>query len=87
MLLKYHSGMTRKLSISVPDDVAEHLDHVSNASAYITEAVRLRRKREHVRAMLERHGVPVTDEGVESMGERLRSLEERRRGRSERGTP
>lgn len=73
--------MTRKLSISVPDDVAEHLDHVSNASAYITEAVRLRRKQERVRAMLERHGIHVTYEGVDTMGERLRTLEERRRQR------
>jgi ubiquinone biosynthesis protein UbiJ len=74
--------MTRKLSISVPDDIAEHLDQVNNASAYITEAVRMRRKRERVRAMLERHGVHVTDEGVDTMGERLRNLEERRRRRT-----
>jgi hypothetical protein len=35
--------MTRKLNISVPDDVAGHLDTVDNASAYITDAIRLRR--------------------------------------------
>jgi hypothetical protein len=79
--------MTRKLSISVPDDVAEHLDQVNNASAYITEAVRLRRKRERVRTMLERHGIRVTDEGVDAMGERLRNLEERRRRRAAGGEP
>ncbi|MGH3681782.1 MAG: hypothetical protein ACRDT2_16235 [Natronosporangium sp.] len=73
--------MTRKLSISVPDDVAAELDRVDNASAYIAEAVRLRRRRERTREMLERHGVPVTDEGVSAMGERLRALKDRRRQR------
>lgn len=73
--------MTRKLSISLPDDVAEELDRVDNASAYITEAIRLRRRRERTREMLERHGVQVTDEGVAAMGERLRALKDRRRQR------
>lgn len=73
--------MTRKLSISVPDDVAEHLDQVGNASAYITDAVRLRRKRERSREVLARHGIRVTDDGVNAMRDRLRSLEVRRRQR------
>jgi len=73
--------MTRKLSISLPDDVAEHLDQVDNASAYITEAIRMRRKREHTREMLAGHGIQVTDEGVAAAGERLRAVEERRRQR------
>ena len=77
----YHRGMTRKLSISLPDDVAEHLDQVDNASAYIAEAIRMRRKREHTRQMLARHGIQVTDEGVAAAGERLRAVEERRRQR------
>ncbi|HET8658331.1 MAG TPA: hypothetical protein VFM55_04945 [Micromonosporaceae bacterium] len=70
--------MTRKLSISVPDDVAAHLDNVENASAYITEAIRLRRRSERTRAMLARHGIAVTDEGVAAAGERLRAAEQRR---------
>jgi hypothetical protein len=73
--------MTRKLSISLPDDVAEHLDQVDNASAYIADAIRMRRKREHTREMLARHGISVTDEGVAAAGERLRAVEERRRQR------
>jgi hypothetical protein len=75
----YHSGVTRKLSISLPDDVAEHLDHVDNASAYIAEAIRQRRKRERTRALLARHGIEVTDEGVAAAAEKLRAAEERRR--------
>jgi len=75
--------MTRKLSISLPDDVAAHLDQVENASAYIAEAIRMRRKREHTREMLARHGMLVTDQGVAAAGERLRAVEERRRQRKE----
>jgi hypothetical protein len=73
--------MTRKLSISLPDDVAEHLDHVENASAYIADAIRMRRKRERTREMFARHGIHMTDEGIAAAGERLRAVEERRRQR------
>jgi hypothetical protein len=73
--------MTRKVSISLPDDVAAHLDNVDNASAYIAEAIRLRRKNERTREMLARHGIAVTDEGVTAAGERLRAAEQRRRQR------
>jgi hypothetical protein len=71
--------MTKKLSITLPDDVAEHLEGVENASAYIAGAIRLRRRAERTREMLARHGVPVTDEGVRAAGERLRAAEEKRR--------
>jgi hypothetical protein len=71
--------MTRKLSISLPDDVAAHLDSVDNASAYIAEAIQLRRRSERTRQMLARHGITVTDDGVAAAGERLRAAEQRRR--------
>ena len=73
--------MTRKVSISLPDDVAAHLDTVDNASAYIADAIRLRRKSEHTRELLARHGITVTDEGVTAAGERLRAAEQRRQHR------
>ena len=77
--------MTRKLSISLPDDVAEHLDTVDNASAYIADAIRLRRKGERTREMMARHGLPITDVGIQAAGDRLRAAEEhRRRIRAER---
>jgi hypothetical protein len=63
--------MTRKLSITVPDDVAKILDRQENASAYVTESVRLREQREDVKAFFARHGYDVTDEGMRRMGERL----------------
>jgi hypothetical protein len=63
--------MTRKISITLPDDVAELLDNEDNASAYIAEAIRFRRQREHVRDFLARHGYEVTEDGVARMRERL----------------
>ena len=63
--------MTRKISITLPDDVAELLDREENASAYIAEAIRLRQRREHVRDFLARHGYQITDEGVSRVGKRL----------------
>jgi hypothetical protein len=40
--LRYDSGMTRKRTFSLPDDLSDALDRVAggNASAYITAAVR-----------------------------------------------
>jgi predicted transcriptional regulator len=71
-------GMTRRLSISLPDDVAAALDQVDNASAYIAEAIRMRRRREATRDVLADAGYRITDEGVHAMRERVRQLEARR---------
>lgn len=71
----YARGMTRKISISVPDDVAETLDGVDNASAYIAEAVRMRRDRETTRELMRRHGYEVSDTGVARWRRRLSELE------------
>ncbi|HEY2948665.1 MAG TPA: hypothetical protein VGJ53_09740 [Micromonosporaceae bacterium] len=75
---------TRRFSITLPEDVAAHLDTVENASAYIAEAIRLRMRRQRTREMLAAHGFTVTDEGVARMRERVRALEARRakRGRA-----
>jgi Arc/MetJ-type ribon-helix-helix transcriptional regulator len=63
--------VTRKISITLPDDVADLLDKEENASAYIADAIRLRQQREHVRQFLARHGYQVTDDGIGRIGERL----------------
>jgi Arc/MetJ-type ribon-helix-helix transcriptional regulator len=68
---RYDRRVTRKISITLPDDVAELLDREENASAYIAEAIRLRQQREHVRDFLARHGYEVTDEGIGRMRARL----------------
>jgi metal-responsive CopG/Arc/MetJ family transcriptional regulator len=74
--------MTRRFSISLPDDVAAELDQVDNASAYIADAIRQRRQRENTRQVLANAGYRVTDEGVAAMRERVRALEARRTRRT-----
>ncbi|MCI4067080.1 hypothetical protein MRQ36_32755 [Micromonospora sp. R77] len=54
----------RKLSISVPPDVAERLEREPNASAYLVEAARALMRREALSAELAHQGIPVTEEGV-----------------------
>ncbi|HET8660020.1 MAG TPA: hypothetical protein VFM55_13605 [Micromonosporaceae bacterium] len=75
--------MTRRFSISLPDEVAAELDHVDNASAYIADAIRMRRRREATRGVLAGAGYQVTDEGVRRIRERVRTLEARRRASTE----
>lgn len=72
------SSMTRRFSISLPDDVAAELDRVDNASAYIAEAIRLRHRRENTRSVLADAGYRVTDEGIARMRARVHDLEARR---------
>jgi hypothetical protein len=73
--------MTRRFSISLPDDLAAQLDRVENASAYIAECMRMRRRRDTVNKVLADAGYEITDEGVERMRQRVHELERRRRAR------
>jgi hypothetical protein len=59
--------MTRKIAISIPDDVAERLaaGDIENVSAYVTEAVRRQIMVEQTRTMLKDAGFRITDEGVD----------------------
>ena len=63
--------MTRKFSITLPDDLAALLDDQENASAFVAEALRRQRQSEDARAFLARQGYHVTDEGVSRMHSRL----------------
>lgn len=71
--------MTRRFSISLPDDVAAELDAVDNASAFIAEAIRERRRRESVRQVVADAGYEITEDGVSRMRDAVRRLEARRR--------
>jgi hypothetical protein len=69
--------MSRRVTISVPDDVAEHLDTLParQVSAYVTEALRRRRASDDMRAALAAAGhreYPYDPEGA------ARRLTERR---------
>jgi Arc/MetJ-type ribon-helix-helix transcriptional regulator len=65
--------MTRKISISLPDDVAEQLDEVDNVSAFITEAVRQKLRSMRTYAALRAAGLELTEEGLERMRQRYRA--------------
>jgi predicted transcriptional regulator len=66
--------MTRKITISLPDDVAERLAQQSNVSAYVTESVRRRLESESLREALVARGFNITDEGVAAAGLELARL-------------
>jgi Arc/MetJ-type ribon-helix-helix transcriptional regulator len=65
--------MTRKISISLPDDVAEQLDDVDNVSAFITEAVRQKLRATRTYAALRSAGFELTEQGLERMRQRYRA--------------
>lgn len=53
----------RKISISVPEDVATRLDREPNASAYLVDAARARMRSEELGALLAERAMTVTAEG------------------------
>jgi hypothetical protein len=75
-------GMTRKLSISLPDDVAVILDDVDNASAYIAEAIVMRRNRDSLVNLFAAEGIEVTAEGVAHAKEKFTAHRARRAAKS-----
>lgn len=70
------SSMTKKIAISVPDDVAERLAREPNVSAYVTKAVRHRMSAERTREALIALGFNITDEGIAQAHEEHRRLME-----------
>jgi glutamyl-tRNA reductase len=68
--------MTKKIAISVPDDVAERLAREPNVSAYITDAVRRRMGAERTRDALIALGFDITEEGTARVREQRRQLME-----------
>jgi post-segregation antitoxin (ccd killing protein) len=86
--------MSKRVTVNVPDDVAERLGEVSNVSAYVTEAVRSEMAREETRRLLAEHGFPpISEEGLARARAKLdevrsrmtpeRYAELRRRGRGQ----
>ncbi|MFG2052508.1 hypothetical protein ACGFI9_00635 [Micromonospora sp. NPDC048930] len=58
------TGAVRKLSISVPPDVAERLEREPNASAYLVHAARVLMRREALEAELAHQGIALSEEGA-----------------------
>ncbi|TDB80162.1 hypothetical protein [Micromonospora sp. KC721] len=69
------TAQVRKLSISVPPDVAEQLEREPNASAYITQAVRDRMRLDALAAELAHQGIQVTEQGVAEVRARRAAVE------------
>jgi hypothetical protein len=65
-------GMTQKIAVSLPDDVANYLRSQPNASATVATAVRAHMTGESTRQMLREAGFVLTEEGRAKWRERLR---------------
>ena len=65
----------RKLSISVPPDVAARLDREDNVSAFITNTVRARVRAEEMTAILRDRGMVPTSDGVARAAARRATVE------------
>jgi hypothetical protein len=77
--------MTRRITVSLPDDVAEYLDKHPNSSAIVADAVRAQMQRvATTRAMLAAAGFTITDEGVAKWRGKLRPPTEEQRAESRR---
>jgi hypothetical protein len=77
--------MTRRITVSLPDDVAQYLDKHPNSSAIVTEAVRARMERgAAVAAALRAAGFNLTDEGIAAARGKLPRLNEEQRAEGRR---
>jgi hypothetical protein len=63
--------MTKKITISVPDDVAEFLEQQDNVSGYLTSLARWHQRRELGLRQLREAGFDVTAEGMDQMRAKL----------------
>lgn len=63
--------MTQRITVSLPDDIAERVAQEPNASAFVTAALREQIEREDTRNLLTEHGFQLTDAGRKRARERL----------------
>jgi hypothetical protein len=75
--------MTKRVTVTLPDDVAAYLEGENNASAAVTDALRARMKRgAAAAAMLRASGFDLTDEGITRARGKLRRLTDEQRAES-----
>lgn len=67
--------MTKKLAISVPDDVAERLAQEENVSAFVTRLVRGRMGGEEIRRIYRERGTPLSEDEIRRAGEEMDQLQ------------
>ncbi|MFY1697120.1 hypothetical protein [Solwaraspora sp. WMMA2101] len=77
--------MTKRVTVSLPDDVAAYLDREENVSAAVTEAVRARMNRAAATVeMLRTVGIEVTDAGRDRVRGALPQLTAEQRAENQR---
>jgi len=69
--------MTQRLTVSLPDDVAGRLAQETNASAYVTAAVRREMARESTERVLRDQGFEITAAGRAAARDKLDAARER----------
>jgi hypothetical protein len=68
----------RRITVSLPEDLAERLDQESNVSAYVAAALRDRMEREQTRHLLTEHGFPpITEDGIARARQRRQAVDTR----------
>jgi hypothetical protein len=65
--------MTKRITVTLPDEVAASLEHLPNVSAYVTEAIVRRQRASRLRAEFAARGIPITDDGLARMRERVQA--------------
>lgn len=73
--------MTKKITVSLPDEVASRLEHEDNVSAFVTEALRRTMRTEQTSQLPATSGIAVTEEGKTRMRGKLRDADLRRADR------
>jgi hypothetical protein len=68
-MVQYAYPVSKRITVYLPDDVAERVERAPNASAFIASAVRGAMAREQTAAALDAVGISVTPEGVAAMRE------------------
>jgi hypothetical protein len=72
--------MTKRVTVSLPDDVAAYLEDEVNASAAVADALRARMRRgTAAAAMMRAVGINLTDEGIAQARGKLPRLTDEQR--------
>ena len=75
MFPEYDPGMTKRITVSLPDDVAAYLDDAINVSAVVAEALRAHMERAAAtEELLRAVGFEITAEGRERLRNHLAPL-------------
>jgi predicted transcriptional regulator len=69
--------MSKRVTVNLPDDVADRLGQEPNISAFVTDALRERMSRERTITLLAEHGFRVTEAGRARARERLAEARQR----------